>query len=45
MRRLERREDAFEARERLEPLERFRVSGIRVLGAAQIAQPSAWWYP
>ena len=39
MRRLERRQDAFEPRERLEPLERFRVGGVGVFGAAEIAQP------
>ena len=39
MRRLERRQNAFEPRERLESFERFRIGGVGVLRAAEIAQP------
>ena len=40
---LERRQDAFETGERLEPFERFGVGGIRVLGSPEVAQPRMFW--
>ena len=39
VRRLERRQDPFEPRERLEAVERFGVGDVGVLGAAELAQP------